>query len=921
MDAQRWSRARELFDRLAEEPAAQWEVRALALCPDDADVRAEALALLRADAEAKHPPLDAVGDAAPELLAAMAAMEAQDALAGLRVGPFVLVRELGRGGMGQVWLGERADGEFAQTVAIKLIRGGWDATDVVARFRAERQILAGLAHPSIAHLVDGGVTADGKPWLALEYVDGDDLRSHCDAARLGIEARLRLFLDVCGAVAYAHARLVVHRDLKPSNLLVDRSGRVKLLDFGIAKLIDSEGAQTATRVFTPEYAAPEQVRGEAVTTAVDVHALGLLLYELLTGRRPYKLDRSTPAACERAILEQEPTRPSLAVTRGDADAAALADRRRLDPRRLRRELRGDLDAIVLKALRKEPAARYASAALLADDVRRHLEREPVEAHRGGWRYTAARLVRRHALALGLAATAFLALAIGLVAALVSMTEARRQRDIAVAEAAKSQAALEFMGGLFEAADPDESQGVSLSARDLLARGVVRIRDALEDQPGARAVLLGAMGQAHRGLGLYEESLPLLEEAARLAEAAGDEPTRDAAELQRAESLHELARFRDELALLEHLAPTDAPTVATRLERADIELRRGRALQALNELDAAAMAYQAAHDTRRELLGDGDWRTQEVALRQVSLLTLRARHRDALPIARDTLTAVRRASSERDPHRAEAISALAMVLTNLDELAEAEALRREELGIMHAVYGAEHPQSAGTENDLAAVLFAQQRLAEAAPLFEHVLSSRRARFGPDHAGVATVANNLAWCELGLGRAEHARELASDALRIRRAAYGEQHHTTAASLRALGASELSLGDLDAAGVHLREALAAYDASLGPDNRIALGTLNDLVRWEVLSNRSPTDCGTARRAAALYGLKPEDDSQPAHFQRVMLQACLIATASADADPAAFQAAVNAVHAQSDPRNPSVGKVDALADFLARRRGTRRG
>jgi len=921
MDAQRWSRARELFDRLADEPPAQWGARLLALCPDDAEIRAEALSLLDADAYARHAPLPAVGDAAPELLAAaMAAGEGGEAIVGRRIGPFVLVRELGRGGMGEVWLGERADGEFGQQVAIKLVRGGWDAADVVARFRAERQILADLAHPNIAHLIDGGVADNGKPWLALEYVDGEDLRSHCDTARLGIQARLRLFLDVCDAVAYAHAHLVVHRDLKPSNLLVDRSGRVKLLDFGIAKFIDGDSSHTVTRMFTPEYAAPEQVRGETVTTAVDIHALGLLLYELLTGRRPYQLDRSTPAAYERAILEQAPTRPSLIVMRGDA--IALADRRRLDPGRLRHKLRGDLDAIVLKALRKEPAQRYISATAFADDVRRHLERHPVDARRGGWRYAASRFVRRHALSLGLATTAFLALGIGLVAALAAMTDAQRQRDIALSETAKSQAALDFMGGLFQAADPDEARGVALSARDLLERGVVRIRDTLDNQPGARAVLLAAMGQAHRGLGLYEASLPLLDEAARLAEASGDEPTRHAATLQRAASLHALARFRDELALLDRLAPaTAASAAAMRLERADVDLRRGLALQALNELDAAAMAYEAAHDARRELVGNDDWRTQEVALRQISLLTLRGRHKDALPIAHDTLAAVRSASTARDPHRAEAISALAMVLTNLDRLSEAETLRREELAIMRDVYGIDHPRFAGSENDLASVLFAQQRLSEAAPLFEHVLTSRQERFGADHTSVAVVANNLAWCELGLGRAARARELAGKALRIRRAAYGERHHATAASLRALGASELSLGDLTAAGTHLRESLEAYDASLGPDNRIALGTLNDIVRWEVLADRSPRDCATARRAAALQGLKPEDDSQVANFQRVMLQACLIATTSTDADPAAFQAAVKAVRAQSDPANPSVGKVDALADFLARRRNARRG
>src|SRR6185503_9235370 len=382
MDAERWQRARALFDQLADSPPAQWEARLAALCPDDDEVRREALDLLQADLAAAG--ATDVGERARAAVADLAARDEaawSERLVGERVGPYALVRELGRGGMGAVWLAERADGEFEQRVAVKLIRPGWDAGELLARFRSERQILAGLTHPNIAHLLDGGVTADGKPWLALEYVDGVDLLAYCDGERLDLPARLRLFLTVCDAVAHAHARLVVHRDLKPSNLLVTRDGQVKLLDFGIAKLVDPQGTDvSALRVFTPEYAAPEQVKGELVTTAVDVYALGLLLYALLTGRRPYRAEGSTPAAYERAILDQEPTRPSLAATREEPEGGPsldLAAQRQLTPERLRRELRGDLDAIVLKALRKEPAQRYAAVADLAADVERHLERRPV----------------------------------------------------------------------------------------------------------------------------------------------------------------------------------------------------------------------------------------------------------------------------------------------------------------------------------------------------------------------------------------------------------------------------------------------------------------------------------------------------------------------------------------------------------------
>ncbi|MEO6690694.1 MAG: serine/threonine-protein kinase, partial [Dokdonella sp.] len=397
--------------------------------------------------------------------------------------------------MGAVWLAKRVDGAFEQNVAIKLIRSGWDAEDVFARFRAERQILASLQHPNIAHLVDGGVTAEGKPWLALEYVDGEDLRTWCDQQRLDIDARLRAFLTVCDAVGHAHQRLVVHRDLKPSNILVGRDGVVKLLDFGIAKLLDAsvEGI-SATRVFTPEYAAPEQIRGEVVTTSVDIHALGLLLYELLSGRRPYQVANSTPAAYERAVLDQEPTRPSLIVARtqdgnmGDIIAA----KRDMSAVRLRRELRGDLDAIVLKALRKEPAQRYASVADFASDIRRYQQRRPVHARRGNWRYRGGRFLRRHALSVALGGLTFIALVGGLTVATWQAQVARTERDSA-------RQALEFMRVLFDNADPTRQKGDQVSVRDLLDSGVRNVRVAMQGQDSARADLLLTMASAYLGL--------------------------------------------------------------------------------------------------------------------------------------------------------------------------------------------------------------------------------------------------------------------------------------------------------------------------------------------------------------------------------------------------------------------------------------
>ncbi len=864
MSEDRWRRIRELFDRLAELPADQWRARLAEASGGDRELEREVLDLLAADAAAADPHAAVVQEM--DALAASSGNESDGRLAGARLGPFRLLEPIGRGGMGAVWLAERADGQFAQRVAIKLVRSQWDEAELHARFRTERQMLADLRHPNIASLIDGGVTADGKPWLALEYVDGVDLCRHAERQRLDLRQRLELFLTVCSAVTHAHARLIVHRDLKPSNILVRGDGMVKLLDFGIAKLIDAPAAQaTAIRAFTPEYAAPEQVRGEPVATAADIYTLGLLLYELLTGRGPYALEHPTPSAYERAILEQTPTRPSQAVTRdasAGVSAAELAAQRRLTPQRLKRELRGDLDSIVLKALRKEPEQRYASVQDLAGDLRAWLQHRPVAARRGGWRYGAARFLRRHALAASMAAVAAAALCGGLGVALWQAQQARLQRDVAVAEASKSRAVVDFMRGLFELADPDKARGEQVTARELLARGASGIRGRFEKQPAVRAELLAAMADAQQGLGLYADALPLAEEASQLSRELGAADLHRTAELDRARILHSLGRYPEALAALEPLLEGGAADREAEAVRADAEYQRAMALQALNRFDEADLAYARAYREQARLHGAGDRRAPDAAMRYVQLLVLRDRKAEAEKLARATLAAVRGRAAKTDPHLAQAIASLAVVLANNGPLSEAEALRREEIAIRESAQGAEHPDTIGAMNNLATVQFAQRRFAEAAATFRTVLAKRRAQFGDDHPTVATVANNLATCELELGRPQISKPLAEEALRIRMALYGRDHHTTAASLLTLGAAELDLGDYASAERHLRESVSVFDATMGAGNAHVLPALRELTSAELLSGRRDPRCTVAERAYAFAGSPQQDPVRHAYL-----------------------------------------------------------
>ncbi len=437
MTADDWRRVKAIVFEAGRHDAATRSAFVARACAGRDDLRLEVLSLLDAMARAEHQfertPLDVSAAARSTVHAALRSAVGDVDAGGRRVGPYTLQRELGRGGMGVVYLASRTDGEFAHDVALKIIKRGMDTDAVVRRFRTERQILADLTHPQIARLLDGGTTEDGRPYLVMEYVDGQPITTYADAQRLDVAARLQLFCKVCAAVAYAHQHLVVHRDIKPSNVLVAASGEPKLLDFGLAKILDVDGGaldtDTGHRWLTPEFASPEQLRGDRVTTASDVYALGVLLYELLSGERPFGRRAARGTELVRAICDDDPEKPSAAAATDGAATAAAA--RATRPDRLQRVLRGDLDRIVLKALEKDPARRYASAQSLSDDVQRYLAGQPVSASGDAVAYHVAKFLRRHTAAV----TAAAAVAVTLIAATgVTVAQARvARRERAQAE--------------------------------------------------------------------------------------------------------------------------------------------------------------------------------------------------------------------------------------------------------------------------------------------------------------------------------------------------------------------------------------------------------------------------------------------------------------------------------------------------------
>ena len=443
-------------------------------------------------------------------------------LEGQRLGPYRIVRKLGSGGMGDVYLAERADEEYQQQVAIKMVRSGMFSRQVQGRLRMERQILATLQHPNIARLLDGGRTPDGTPYLVMEYIDGEPIDAYCDRRRLAPEERLALLRTVCAAVHYAHQNLIVHRDLKPNNILITPQGVPKLLDFGIAKLLDTrQSAQTLTvthaeyRVMTPAHASPEQVRGDTITTASDIYVLGVLLYELLCGRRPFHLLGASLLEMERIICEQEAPTPSEMVARTAHESPELLTDivacRSTTPTRLQKYLRGDLDNIVGMAMRKDPERRYSSAEQLAADLERHLSGKPVLASKDTWLYRTRKFVGRHKISVAASTAAIVTLAAFATITFVQAQRIAYERDVATAERTRAEQVSSFLVELFELSDPSRNRGNQVTARELLDIGARRVSLGLADQPETRATLLGTIGTVYQSLGLYSDSVSLLQE--------------------------------------------------------------------------------------------------------------------------------------------------------------------------------------------------------------------------------------------------------------------------------------------------------------------------------------------------------------------------------------------------------------------------
>jgi serine/threonine protein kinase len=817
---ERWRALSPYLDQALDLDPAERESWLASMRARDGSLAAELEALLGHHESARH---------AGFLEGAAPGPSVDGSLAGQQVGSYRLRSLLGQGGMGSVWLADRSDGRFEGAAAVKLLNASLVGRDGEARFRREGSILARLRHPHIAHLIDAGVSPLGHPYLVLEHVAGERIDRHCDSRRLPVHARLRLFLDVLEAVSHAHANLVVHRDIKPSNVLVTADGQVKLLDFGIAKLLDPDPVDAAPtrageRALTPEYAAPEQFTGQDVTTATDVYALGVLLYVLLAGRHPAGDTRLTPAELVRAVVDTEPQPLSEAVVRtralGETTLADGAALRSTTPRRLRGLLRGDLDNIVLKALRKRPAERYASVQAMADDIRRFLAHEPVAARRPSLGYRALKFARRHAAGLAIAAAVAL-----LVAGLVGFYTRRLagERDRAQLEAEKAARVSDLMAGLFTSADPyNPGDKREPTVRDVLDAGVRRVQKDLAGQPDVQAEMLTVMGRVYQRLGAYDQAQPLLEHALRLGRTTPAQARRLAQTLNDLGALlSEKGEYARAASMLEEAAALRRGTPAVEPQELAVTLvELGRVYTDLGALDRAEPLYREGLAIRRRALGEH----AETAT-SLSDLGLLLRQKGDLPGAeqalRETLAMTRRTQGDQHPDVGTSLGNLALVLMDTGRFAEAETLVREGLAISAKTLGPAHPDRAFKLNTLSGALREQGRHAEAAAALDEALRVGRPALGERHPLMGLWTLNLARVRLAQGDPSAAEPLARSAVGIAEGAFAPRDWRLAAARSVLGAALAERRRFAEAESLLLQAHEALEDVPGPQGREALAT----------------------------------------------------------------------------------------------------
>jgi non-specific serine/threonine protein kinase/serine/threonine-protein kinase len=790
------------------------------------------------------------------------------------IGPYRLVKKIGEGGMGEVWIAEQRE-PLRRTVALKVVKRGLDTAEFVARFESERQALALMDHPGIAHVLDAGTTARGRPYFVMEYVEGQPIKRHCDDRRLPLRERLELFIRVCQGVQHAHQKAIIHRDLKPSNVLVtERDGVAspKIIDFGVAKALGQELTdQTMLTsigqvIGTLDYMSPEQatLTDAQVDTRTDVYALGVLLYELLVGKRPFESRSMKQAGLVeilRHIREVDPPRPSERLRELGDGAKEIAARRGTSPGNLIRDVRGDLDWIVMRALEKDRARRYATANAFAFDIERHLRYEPVDAGPPSKTYRVRKFVRRHRIWVVSGAIALAAVLIGIAGTSIGLVRARRAERQARIEAETAQQVSGFLEDLFEVSDPDRARGQTITAREILDAGAQRVREDLADQEATQARLMHTIGKVYRKLGLFEEAGSQLEAALHLRRRLAAKGQVAASEL--ADNELDLANLYIDLARYDEAAELLQAALATLGELGEgHRLQIGESLNRLASVyrrqglyDRAEPLYKRSLAIRMATLGPED---PEVARSYNSLAILnwnRGNYSAADSLYRRALAIRERTLGEDHPDVAQTLNNLALLYHHLERYDEAEPLYERAAAIWEKTLGPEHPRLALVLNNLGLVHLDQGEFDAAEPLFERALAIREKVLGPEHPDVAQTLNNLGNLHRDRGDLAGAEPLYQRALAIRQTALGADHPDVAWSLRDLGKLYAAQGRYEESITALRRSIEILENALGPDHHDLADVLDDYAAVLRSAGHDAEAAAAAQRAAAIRDTADSD------------------------------------------------------------------
>jgi serine/threonine-protein kinase len=806
MDSERWHRMQSLFHDAADLPQAGQRAFLEAACGDDEELMAEVLAMLDQDASG-HPLLDRnIADIAQESLAN--AVPASLILKEL--GPYRILKLLGEGGTGVVYLAERRD--LGTQVAVKVLRDAWLSPARRERFASEQRTLAQLNHASIARLYDADTLEDGTPWFVMEYVEGIPLTHYCREHECSVEQRLQLFRSVCEAVQHAHGQAVIHRDLKPSNILVKSDGSVRLLDFGIAKQLESLDLQvdqtmTGLRLMTPAYASPEQIRGDRVGISTDVYSLGVIIYELLTGQLPFDLSELTPAEAATIITEHEPGKPSAAV-KGTADCGANSHAVSTS-----KAAWTDLDVLCLSAMHKDPLRRYRSVEALIRDVDHYLNGEPLEARPDAWQYRIGKFVRRNRRAVA-ASAVILAVMIGLVAFFT--VRLAKARDTALAEAARTQRIQQFMANLFQGGDAAAGPSDSLRVITIVDRGVQEAK-TLKSDPKVQAELYQNLGGIYQKLGKFEAADSLLSSALEQRKSVFGA---DSAEV--AESITALGLLRSDQARLEdaqqlvsqglamakrHLPPNHPAIAKATLAFGKVLAQRGfydQAIDALNEavrLQSVPGVAAADLATSLSALADAHYSAGHYDICKSLYARVLQMHRQIY--------------GERHPLVADDLGSMAAAQRDLGYYSEAEGLDRQALDIAQSYYGNEHPKTAGFLTALGQSLTYQKKFDEGGAALNQALAIQEHVYGATHPAVAETLNELGNVASMRDQFDEARSRFQRAADIYRAVYGDHHYLVAIALSNVADTYLHKKDYARAEQLFRDVVRLFAETLGPDN----------------------------------------------------------------------------------------------------------